>query len=124
MDGTDSSNGQTSLDDGAVRRCRFCRRELSEGFVFCPFCGGRISPGDRSQVRWYRSRYAAILGLATLPPLALPYIWSNPRYSVTTKTVFTVLILALTALLVFLICLVVVVSIRLVQQIRQLTIPY
>ena len=121
MDGTDRHNGQTPLSDDSVRRCDFCRRELSEHFLFCPFCGKRIGPRDGPQRRWYHSQYTVAFALATLGPFALPLVWSNPRYGVITKIVLTVLTLALTALLVYLL---VVVFVQLIQQIRQLTNVY
>jgi len=102
VDGVDKGNGQILLDDGSARRCRFCGRELDEGFLFCPFCGGRIGPRDHSQVRWYHTRYGIAFALVLLGPFALPLVWSNPRYSVATKTTVTILILVLTALLVYL----------------------
>jgi hypothetical protein len=117
VDSTDRPNGQISLSNGSARQCDFCHRELSEGFLFCPFCGKRISLHNGPQRKWYHSRYAVAFALATLGPFALPLVWSNPRYTVVKKAVITVLTLALTALLVYLLVLV---CIQLVQQVRDL----
>ncbi len=116
MDGTDGSSGRTPLDNGSAR-CKFCRRELREDFLFCPFCGGRIGPRDQSWTKWYHSRWAILLALALLGPFALPIVWSHPRYSVATKTVLTLLTLVLTVLLIYLL---VVLWFLLVHQVQQL----
>lgn len=50
-------------------------------------------------MKWYYSRYAVAIGLGTIGPFALPLVWFNPRYTVSTKVALTVLILALTVLI-------------------------
>ena len=121
MYGIDRRSEQISLGDGSMRQCQFCRRELRADFLFCPFCGKRISPPDGSPIRWYHSRYSIVVALIVLGPFALPLVWSNPRYSATTKLTLTILILAMTAVLVYLL---VVLWMMLIQQVRQLTTMY
>ena len=116
VDGTGRHDEQASSSGSPTRRCDFCHRELSDSFLFCPYCGKRIGPRDRQQTRWYHSRYAVVIGLATLGPFALPMVWSNPRYTVLTKMTLTVLTLAVTALLV---AILVIVFVRLMAEIRQ-----
>jgi hypothetical protein len=116
VDGTDRRDEQVSSSGSRTRQCEFCYRELSESFLFCPYCGKRISPRDRQQTRWYHSTYAVVIGLATLGPFALPMIWSNPRYTALMKVTLTILTLAVTALLV---ALLVIVFVRLMEQIRE-----
>jgi hypothetical protein len=117
VNGASGYNGQVSLTGGPAKQCDFCRREISDTFLFCPYCGKRISPRDRPQTKWYHSKYAVVIGLVTLGPFALPMVWSNPRYSVLTKMTLTVLTLAVTALLV---AILVVVFVRLMEQIREM----
>jgi hypothetical protein len=121
VDGIGRDNERISLSGGSSRHCNYCQRELSESFLFCPYCGKQIRPRDGSQGRWYHSGYAVALGLATLGPFALPMVWSHPRYRVFTKIALTVLILALTVLLTYIL---VIACIRLVAQIRELTTVY
>ena len=116
VDDTSRHNGQGPLSGGGVRRCNFCQGQISESFLFCPFCGKRISPRDGPQTRWYYSKYAVVIGLATLGPFALPMVWSNPRYSVLTKVIITVLTLAVTAVLVYILVIVCIWFIDLVRQ--------
>jgi hypothetical protein len=113
----DRHSEQISLNSGSSRQCEFCRRELSDGFLFCPFCGRRIGSRDRSQAKWYHSRYGVAFALAALGPFALPVVWSNPRYSIVTKAVITIVTLAVTALLVYLL---VIIGARLIRQIEVL----
>jgi hypothetical protein len=117
VNGTSGYNDQALPGDSPSRQCDFCRRELREDFLFCPFCGRRISSPDEPRMKWYHSRHAIIFALATLGPFALPLVWSNPRYSVAKKTTITVLTLALTALLVYLL---VVVFVQLLHKMQGL----
>jgi len=117
VDGTGRHDEQVSPSGGPARQCDFCNREISDSFLFCPYCGKRISPRDRPQTKWYHSKYAVVIGLVTLGPFALPMVWSNPRYTVLTKMTLTVLTLAVTALLV---AILVVVFVRLMEQIREM----
>ena len=101
MDNTDRYNGQMSPTGDSARQCGFCQRQVSEDFLFCPFCGRRLNAPGASKGMWYHSKYAVAIGLATLGPFALPMVWSNPRYGVLTKVLITVLTLAATALLIY-----------------------
>jgi len=67
-------------------------------------------------MRWYHSKYAVAVSVATLGPFALPMVWSHPRYTIFTKVVLTTLILALTALLIYILAIVLA---HLMGQIRQ-----
>ncbi len=115
MDETNRRDEQES-PGGSGRRCSFCQREAREGLLLCPFCGRRISPRNEPQTKWYHSKYAVAVSVATLGPFALPMIWSHPSYKTVTKIVLTALILALTALLIYVL---VIVLARLMGQIRQ-----
>ncbi|RPJ35985.1 MAG: hypothetical protein EHM35_08895 [Planctomycetaceae bacterium] len=121
VDGTGERDDQISLTGDSVWRCNFCQRQIREGLLLCPFCGRRISSANGPQRRWYHSRYAVMMSIATLGPFALPILWSNPRYTVRMKVTLTVLTLALTVLLV---CILVMVCARLMEQLRQLTTAY
>ena len=116
MDDTKRCDGQEPLSGGSAWRCNFCQREVREGLLLCPFCGRRISPRNEPQMRWYHSKYAVAVSVATLGPFALPMIWSHPRYTVLMKIVLTTLVLALTALLIFVLAIMLA---RLMGQIRQ-----
>ena len=124
VSGTDGHNGQAPLKGDSSRRCDFCQRQLSEGFLFCPYCGKRIGLGHGPGRRWYHSKYAVAIGLATLGPFALPMVWSNPRYGVFTKVVLTVLTLAVTALLIYILYLLVIVCLRRVERIWEMMNAY
>lgn len=117
VNSTGENNRQMSPSGDFSRRCAFCQRQVSEDFLFCPFCGRRIGPRDAPKTRWYHSKYAIVIGLATLGPFALPMVWSNPRYRVLTKIAITVVTLAVTALLIYVLA---IVCLRLVEQIRGL----
>jgi hypothetical protein len=118
VDGTGKRDDQISPSGDSVRRCNFCKREVREGLLLCPYCGQRITSDNGPQTRWYHSRYAVAVSLATIGPFALPILWSNPHYTVRRKITLTILTLVLTVLLVYIL---VMVCARLVEQFRQLT---
>ncbi len=101
-------------------RCVFCAREFEASFLYCPFCGKRLRPPNRSDVKWYYSRYAVVFGLGTVGPFALPLVWFNPRYTALTKILLTVVILAVTFLLVAALALLYVWLLGMVEQLMSL----
>ena len=55
------------------------------------------SPSDSPEKRkWYFNKGPLILSLIFVGPLALPLFWANPRYSLTSKIVWSAVILGLT----------------------------
>ncbi len=99
VDNAGSRDARISSGSPARGRCVFCSREFDASFLYCPFCGGRLRRSDGPEMKWYYSRYAVAIGLGTIGPFALPLVWFNPRYTVSTKVALTVLILALTVLI-------------------------
>ena len=46
--------------------------------------------------RWYNSNMAIIIALLCFGPLALPMVWTNPRYNIIVKIIITVVIVIVT----------------------------
>src|SRR5512135_1514735 len=107
VDDTKRCDEQEPMSGGSARRCDFCQREVREGLLLCPFCGRRISPRNRPQTKWYHSKYAVAVSVATLGPFALPMLCPHPSYKTVTKIILKTLILALTALLIYVLVIVV-----------------
>jgi hypothetical protein len=121
VDKADKCDPRASSGSPASGRCVFCSREFDASFLYCPFCGRRLSSPGGEGLKWYYSRHAVVLGLSTLGPFALPLVWLNPRYSLRTKIALTALILVLTVLI---LCGLWLLSTRLLETMRQLMSPY
>ena len=118
MDGTGTPGSQLTPSSGSARQCIYCRRGVDESFLYCPYCGRRLSPPSESVTKWRHSTYAVVFGLGTLGPFALPLVWFNPRYTRLRKIALTAVVLALTIVLIYALVLV---GVRLIEQIRELT---
>lgn len=101
MNSIDEHGSRIPLNGDAPRQCRFCRRDLHDDFRFCPFCGRRVDRGDGSKTKWYHSQHGVAFAFILLGPFALPFVWSNPRYSAGKKAVITVITLAVTFLVLY-----------------------
>ncbi|MGD0336862.1 MAG: hypothetical protein ABSB18_07190 [Candidatus Omnitrophota bacterium] len=51
--------------------------------------------GEEKQNKWYFRIDTLVIAFLCVGPLALPLVWFNPRFSMVTKTVITVIVIIL-----------------------------
>jgi uncharacterized membrane protein YvbJ len=88
-----------------MKKCPFCAEEIQDDAVKCKHCGEFIIDAELKRMRkggdakWYQKPPAIIVSVLCVGPLALPLIWFNPKYSMTSKVIWTIVIIGFTLLL-------------------------
>jgi uncharacterized membrane protein YvbJ len=88
-----------------MKKCPFCAEEIQDDAVKCKHCGEFIIDAElkgfkkNGETKWYHMPPAIIISVLCVGPLALPLIWFNPKYSMTSKVIWTIVIIGFTLLL-------------------------
>ena len=102
-----------------ARQCPFCAEHIRKEALKCRYCGEFLDIAARlaPKKKWYHTNIAVIISLLTLGPLALPMIWVNPGYKLSTKIAITLGLIILTVGLCYIM---VAMYVNLLEQIREL----
>ena len=108
-----------------MKKCPFCAEEIQEEAVKCKHCGEFIIDAELKKLKsssgggvdWYYKTPMVILWIMLLGPFALPFIFKNPKYSASQKTVWSFVAIVYTALLTLMLLGIIIFYLKFLEQI-------
>jgi predicted nucleic acid-binding Zn ribbon protein len=106
-----------------MKKCPFCAEEIQDEAVKCKHCGEFLIDAELKQlqkqagVEWYYRTPMVVLWILMLGPFALSFIWKNPQYDTTRKTVWTVVTIIYTIIVTLMFVAVILLYVRWLGQI-------
>jgi hypothetical protein len=106
-----------------MKKCPFCAEQIQDDAVKCRFCGEFMIDAElkglkkEGNLEWFHRTPMVILWILLLGPFALPFIWKNPQYNTTNKTIWTIVMIGYTILVTLMLIAIIVFYFRLIGQI-------